>query len=107
MPDATEITALFDVLTETTCDDLCENHNMACAQAATGKDIVCGAELAADQCSKLAIVTMLCKCVADSEPVKTEDWSLDDLCPSCFASTNHDASATGSMKTEFKIKKNT
>jgi hypothetical protein len=62
-------------------------------------------QLEAGMCSQLGN-PMTCKCGADPAPIKTEPWSQADLCPSCYASTEQDDAASGSLTARFKIYKN-
>jgi len=83
------------------CDDkwVAENCALTCGNAAA-IDI----DAATGDCGAAAS-TLLCKCEPDPEPIKTEHWSQDKLCPTCHAMS--DAKGTGSMIRDFKIKKNT
>jgi hypothetical protein len=80
-------------------------------EAATDEAQMCdpdflGRRLVDHQCDDAGF-SLVCKCTPETEPVKVQEWSMDSVCPTCFASTAHSAAVTGAMTTEFKIRKNT
>jgi len=113
-----------------TCVDVCKKHNMVCMAAAASsvaeeeaegaegaegagrrlgdQHIHCNSDLGDDEASCATAVgnRLKCSCGADPEPFRTQSWTGDKLCPTCYASTEHDGTIVGAMTTEFKIKKN-
>lgn len=95
------------------CKYVCQDHGLECHKAGPlnndlGHEEVCEeADLAPSGCAKAyPNRRIMCKCgVSEGDAVKTEAWSGDEYCPTCYATTG--AEELGAMTTEFKIKMNT